>query len=182
MNILLINGHPDLKNSNANKAIIGHLESTYAMEIRNLAELYPKHKFDVEAEQTAMKHADIIILQFPFYWYSMPGAMKLWLDAVFTFNFAYGPEGDKLAGKHIIISTTIGGPEEAYSPDGYNNYPIHELLLPLKQTALLAQCTYKPIWTHGNIYVEGVYGDLDIISAKAKNHATKIMSYINGLS
>ncbi|GAL26611.1 NAD(P)H oxidoreductase YRKL [Vibrio variabilis] len=43
-----------------------------------------------------MIKADVIVLQFPFYWYSMPALLKKWMDDVFSFNFAYGPEGDKL--------------------------------------------------------------------------------------
>lgn len=177
--VVIIDGHPNLGESNANSTVINHLTSQLPdVKVHSLAKEYPNHQFDIKADQELLKNADTIILQFPFYWYSMPGAMKLWLDQILEFGFAYGPDGDKLKGKQLIVSVTIGGPEEEYSPDGYNTYPIADLLLPIKQTAILAGLNFKPVWTHGMIYIPGVYGDLDLIKAKAQSHATRIIGHI----
>jgi putative NADPH-quinone reductase len=37
--------------------------------------------------------------------------MKQWIDMVFEHGFAFGTNGDKLKGKHLIVSMTIGGKE-----------------------------------------------------------------------
>ena len=77
-NILIISGHPDLSASVANAAILAHLERELPQaEIRRLDTLYPDYRFNIEAEQSALLKADIIVFQFPFSWYAMPGLMKL---------------------------------------------------------------------------------------------------------
>lgn len=76
-NILIISGHTDLNDSVANKAII---EETLRLlphaKVVYLDKLYPDFKIDVKAEQEKLENADIIVLQFPFFWYSMPSIMQ----------------------------------------------------------------------------------------------------------
>lgn len=80
------------------------LEASFEdLVIHRLDERYPDFNIDVEAEQQALVQAEVIVLQFPFYGYSVPALMKKWLDDVFSFNFAYGPKGDKLKGKDVIL-------------------------------------------------------------------------------
>ncbi|HEY6529130.1 MAG TPA: NAD(P)H-dependent oxidoreductase [Cellvibrionaceae bacterium] len=180
---LIISGHPDLKASHANTTILNALKANYpAAEFRELDSLYADFTIDVAAEQRALINADIIIMQAPFYWYSLPALLKKWLDDVFSYNFAYGSNGDKLKGKHFILSLTMGGPENSYSTEGYNNYEIEALLLPIKQTAQLAGMIYhSPIYSCGMIYIPGVYGDLPIITEKALTHAQRLSDQINSL-
>jgi NAD(P)H dehydrogenase (quinone) len=45
---------------------------------------------DVKAEQEKLLWADMLILQFPLWWYSMPAILKGWVDRVYAFGFAYG--------------------------------------------------------------------------------------------
>ncbi|WP_315983290.1 NAD(P)H-dependent oxidoreductase [Aliamphritea spongicola] len=126
------------------EALHSGLEST---DIRRLDSLYPDYRIDVAAEQQALLEAEVIILQFPFYWYSVPALLKKWLDDVLAYDFAYGANGDKLKGKDLVLSFTIGGPEEAYDPQGYNHFPIAELIKPLQQTAYLAGMNFQPRYT-----------------------------------
>ncbi|WP_325064865.1 NAD(P)H-dependent oxidoreductase [Gordonia mangrovi] len=44
---------------------------------------------DVEAEQQKLRDADLVVLQFPLWWYGMPAIMKGWVDRVFERGFAY---------------------------------------------------------------------------------------------
>ena len=44
---------------------------------------------DVEAEQRKLLDADLVVLQFPLWWYGMPAIMKGWIDRVFEREFAY---------------------------------------------------------------------------------------------
>ncbi|MFP0442555.1 NAD(P)H-dependent oxidoreductase, partial [Acinetobacter baumannii] len=43
--------------------------------------------------------------------FNMPAILKLWFDEVFTYQFAYGSQGDKLKDKKVIISMTVGQKE-----------------------------------------------------------------------
>lgn len=182
--VLVISGHPNLKESYTNQVIIDSLTNAFSqIEVRKLDELYPDFAIDAEAEQAALASADVIVLQFPFYWYSVPALLKKWIDDVFTFNFAYGPHGDKLNGKEFILSFTVGGPEESYHPLGYNHFTIEQLVLPLQQTAYLAGMNFhKPVYTHGMVYIPDVYNELAQVQQKARDHADRLISQITALT
>lgn len=182
--VVVISGHPNLEESHTNRVILEALRNRIEdIDIRNLASLYPDYKFNVEAEQSALLAADTIVFEFPFYWYSVPGIMKLWLDEVFTFNFAYGPEGNKLKGKNFILSFTIGGPKQSYHPLGYNHFSIEQLMMPLEQTAYLAGMHYHPsIYSYGMVYIPGVYNTLEGVEASARDHADRLIETLSALS
>ena len=77
--VILISGHPDLKNSLSNRTIVEELKRlSPEVEIRKLDELYPNYKIDIEAEQKALIDADLIIWQFPMFWYGLPALLKKW--------------------------------------------------------------------------------------------------------
>lgn len=177
MKTLIILAHPNFENSLANKTIIDEVQKkNNSVTVRNIFELYPDFKIDVKKEQEVLLEHDNIIFQYPFYWYSMPAILKQWFDLVFDYQFAYGSEGDKLKGKNFRASFTIGGPEDAYQPLGYNHFRIEEFCKNLEQTAYLAQMHYqKPIYTHGMIYIEGVYNTAEAVIERAQNHANRLL-------
>ena len=178
---VIISGHPNLEQSYTNTVILEQLHSGLdSVEVRRLDALYPDYQIDIEAEQAALLSADVIVLQFPFYWYSTPALMKKWIDDVFGYNFAYGAEGDKLKGKDFILSFTVGGPEESYDPLGYNHFTVEQLVRPLQQTAYLAGMVYHPpVYTNRMVYIPGVYNKLEDVQARARNHAERLIDQIN---
>lgn len=105
----------------------------------DLYALYPRYQIDVEAEQRRLLEHDVIVFQFPFYWYSTPPMLKVWQDTVLEYGFAYGQDGNLLADKTLLITTTAGGATDAYTAEGSNRFPIRTLLTPLEQTARLCQ-------------------------------------------
>lgn len=177
---LLIVAHPDLDNGSlANKMIVDTAEALPHVRIRRLYQHYPDFNIDVAAEQAALLEAERIVFQFPFYWYSVPGLFKEWMDKVLAFGFAYGSEGDKLKGKELLVSTTVGGPEDAYRPEGYNRFTIETLLTPLQQLANLTGMTWQPpLHSHGMIYIEGVYNKKEEVEERARQHAQKLADWI----
>lgn len=172
--------HPSIeKRSIANKIIIEKIRTIERVKIKDLYQEYPSFKFNIEVEQAALVKAESIIFQFPFYWYSVPGILKEWMDQVFTHGFAFGSTGDKLKGKQFLVSTTIGGPEDAYRVGGNNNFPINDLLKPLQQMANLAGMHYNtPIISHNMIYVPGIYNKKEEVEQRAKEHAQRLYDYI----
>lgn len=109
--ILVVSGHPDLNHSIANATILDELATALPdAEIRRLDWLYPDGKFNIAAEQESLLQADVIVWQFPFSWYGLPGLMKQWLDEVFVHGFAHGSTA-KLGGKKLILSFTTGAPQ-----------------------------------------------------------------------
>uniref|UniRef100_A0A3Q3BIQ0 NAD(P)H dehydrogenase, quinone 1 n=1 Tax=Kryptolebias marmoratus TaxID=37003 RepID=A0A3Q3BIQ0_KRYMA len=47
---------------------------------------------DITKEQTKIAEADMIIFQFPMYWFGLPAVMKGWIDRVLTHGFAFSQE------------------------------------------------------------------------------------------
>ncbi len=83
--ILIVSGHTDLNNSVANKNILKILKEELSdAEFDILSELYPNYIIDVKKEQEKLLNADIIILQYPMFWYSMPSLLERWMEEVFT--------------------------------------------------------------------------------------------------
>ncbi len=180
-NVLVVLAHQDFGKSIANKTMIDQiLMRVEGVKVRNIGELYPDYKIDVKAEQLALLEADLVVFQYPFYWYNMPSILKLWFDEVLSFNFAYGPEGDKLQGKGFQISITVGGPALSYTPLGYNHFRIEDFLKPLEQTAYLTKMIYlKPIYGHGMIYVPNVYNTKEDVVQRAMEQADRLVDAIN---
>lgn len=112
---LIVLGHPDIEQSIANKTIIESLQEHITdLEIRNIHQLYPDYKINVQEEQAALLRHDLIVLQYPMYWFNMPAILKLWFDEVLTYQFAYGSQGDKLKDKKLLQSLTVGQVEQNY--------------------------------------------------------------------
>ncbi|MED4050906.1 NAD(P)H-dependent oxidoreductase [Priestia megaterium] len=136
MKVLVNIFHPNLAESNVNKAWMKRLEKE-DVTVNNIYERYPNWEIDVEKEQELLLKHDRIVFQFPFYWYSTPPLMKKWLDDVLTFGWAYGTNGTQLHGKEFVLAISVGGPQKSYRAGGYNNYTISELTKPLQRTANL---------------------------------------------
>ena len=182
MKTLVAVAHPNMDGGSiANRIIVDRIRSLQGVTVKDLYRECPDFRFDVAAEQKTLAEHDSIIFQFPFYWYSVPGILKEWLDQVFTYGFAYGSTGDKLKGKKFLVSTTIGGPEESYSADGYNKFTVAELLRPLESTANLTGMTYsEPLLSFNMIYIPDVYNVKEEVEERARNHAERLAAYIAG--
>ena len=118
--------------------------------MRDLYALYPDYLIDVAAEQAALAAARLVVWQHPIHWYGMPPLMKLWLDEVLAFGWAYGPGGTALRGKDLWLVATTGGAEDSYRPDSYNRYFFDAFLPPYEQTAALCGMRFlPPLLLHG---------------------------------
>ncbi len=142
MKLLHLVFHPNLEASRNNRTWKSQLEASGKITTsRDLYREYPDFSINVEKEQALLLQHERIILQFPFYWYSMPPLLKKWLDDVLTYNFAYGPEGDKLKGKDLQLVVSVGGREAFYT--GFDIFTtVPDLLRPFQLTANLAQMNY----------------------------------------
>ena len=95
--ILIVSGHPDLNDSFANKTILEELSKLLPhAEFVYLDKLYPDFKIDVMAEQERLLRADIIVFQFPLFWYGAPSLLHRWVEQTFVHGFSHGHTGDKL--------------------------------------------------------------------------------------
>ena len=110
---------------------------------------------DVEAEIAKLEAADLMIWQFPLWWFSVPGVLKGWVDKVFVFNRIYGRghfyDKGLFRGKRALLSLTTGGSgEAAYLPGGFNG-DINGVLRPIQRGMLefVGFDVLKPQIVHG---------------------------------
>jgi NAD(P)H dehydrogenase (quinone) len=92
-------------------------EESHASEVNGFAP-------DIEAEMRKVEAAEMMILHFPLWWFSMPAILKGWVDRVFAFGRTYGSgrmyEKGVFQGKRAMLTLTTGGPRSIYVPGGFN--------------------------------------------------------------
>ncbi|KAF3686783.1 NAD(P)H dehydrogenase [quinone] 1 [Channa argus] len=100
---------------------------------------------DIVAEQRKLEQAELVIFQFPLYWFSVPGIMKGWMDRVLTQGFAFSLEkmynNGTFKGKKAMLSFTTGATQSMFQPDGING-DINITLWPL-QSGTLHFCGFQ---------------------------------------
>ncbi|GAA5174935.1 NAD(P)H-dependent oxidoreductase [Niveibacterium umoris] len=94
---------------------------------------------DIEAELAKIEAADLMIWQFPLWWFGLPAVLKGWVDRVFAMGRTYGYghiyETGVFKGKRALLSLTTGGPQEAYTPEGFNG-DLDAILRPIQRGML----------------------------------------------
>ena len=142
--ILVLAAHPNLRESRVNRRLLAAAQDIAGVQVQDLYASYADYDIDVPAEQAGAQAAKLIVLLHPIQWYSMPALMKLWLDEVLTYGWAYGPGGATLQGKDLWLVATTGSPESSYHPQGYNRYFFDAFLPPYEQTAALCGMRFLP--------------------------------------
>ena len=173
--ILVIAAHPHLEHSRVNRALMQAARQLppERLQLRDLYALYPDYIVDVEAEKAALSAAKLVVWLHPVHWYSMPPLMKLWLDDVLAFGWAYGPGGEALQGKDLWLVLSTGGPESSYRPDSYNRYFFDAFLPPYDQTAALTGMRLlPPLVQHGAHRL-----DETMLAAHVKTFVARLSSY-----
>jgi NAD(P)H dehydrogenase (quinone) len=91
---------------------------------------------DIAAEMDKVLRADLLIFNFPLWWFGLPAILKGWVDRVFAYGKMYGGklffENGIGRGKRALLSVTTGGPAGAYAAAGLNP-PIDLVLRPIHQ-------------------------------------------------
>ncbi|XP_040185491.1 NAD(P)H dehydrogenase [quinone] 1-like isoform X2 [Rana temporaria] len=100
---------------------------------------------DIVEEQKKIEMADLIIFQFPLYWFGTPAIMKGWFERVLCLDFAYNyktlcSEGP-FKNKKALLSFTTGSIQSMFSTSGIVG-DINVILWPL-QNGVLNSCGFK---------------------------------------
>jgi glutathione-regulated potassium-efflux system ancillary protein KefF len=147
--VLVIAAHPAMALSRVNRRLLRTAQRA-GVVVRDLYRLYPDYLIDVAAEQALLARARLVVWQHPIHWYNMPPLMKLWVDEVLAFGWAYGPGGTALRGKDLWLVASTGGAQESYRPDSYNRYFFDAFMPPYEQTAALCGMRFlAPMMLHG---------------------------------
>lgn len=99
---------------------------------------------DIAAEIAKVQWCDLLILNFPLYWFSMPAILKGWIDRVMISGVFYGGkriyDRGGMRGKRALVALTLGGREHMFGPEAIHG-EIETLLRPLLQGSL-AYCGF----------------------------------------
>ena len=110
----------------------------------------------IETELRKLEWCDLMIWQFPLWWFGLPAVVKGWVDRVFAMGRTYGGsriyQGGVFRGKRALLSLTTGGPEGAYRKGAFNGdiaailRPIHRGMLEFVGFEVLApHIVYGPV-------------------------------------
>jgi len=94
---------------------------------------------ELEAEIRKLEACDLMIWQFPLWWFGLPAILKGWVDRVFAKGRIYGDglkyERGRKRGARAVLSFTTGGSPESYAADGSNG-AIEGILRPIHRGIL----------------------------------------------
>ncbi|MBO6638215.1 MAG: NAD(P)H-dependent oxidoreductase [Roseitalea sp.] len=86
---------------------------------------------EIEAEHRKLDKADLLVFQFPLWWFSVPAILKGWVDRVFAAGYCYGGgkifETGGFAGKKAMLSLTTGGLPDRFTKDALYG-DIHDIV------------------------------------------------------
>ncbi len=94
---------------------------------------------EVVAEQEKLLACDLLIFQFPLWWFGLPAILKGWVDRVFAAGLIYDHtrlySNGVFRGKRAMVSTTTSGSPTSYSETGLSGdmkqvlFPVHHGIL-----------------------------------------------------
>ena len=101
---------------------------------------------DVLRSQQLLLAADNLILQFPLWWWSLPGQLKGWVDRVFSAGFAYG--SSSLTGRRAMVTVTAETKSDRFIATGAE-HPLHHI-----ERGILKFCGYDvlPAFVVADVY------------------------------
>jgi NAD(P)H dehydrogenase (quinone) len=165
---------------------LGELASTPGNIAEQAGEAYLRGLLapDVRAEQEKLAAAELLVIQFPLWWYGMPAILKGWFDRVLSAGFAYGDQDPELGvprrygdggltGRRALIIVTAGEDEGSIGPRGISG-DIEALLFPL---------THGVLWYVGIDVLElHVVHDADALDAEAvQREVTRLSDRLRGI-
>lgn len=136
---------------------------------------------DVAAEMERLRAADLVVIQFPLWWSSVPAILKGWFDRVLSFAHAADAEGPArppfVRDKRFLLVTTLEAPEEAFG-DG-RRAPLRDLLAPIETETLgfVGMDGLPPFLVHGVTPDRGP----DWIAAQAERLKAHLVVLLTGL-
>ena len=133
--ILVIVAHPDLANSRINKRLAGGVVNLPNVQVDKLYINYPDGVIDVAREQELLAQSDVLVFQFPFYWYAAPALLKEWQDKVLGASWSSEQFRESLQGKKLLVVTTAAHAATTYLRGAENKYTVEESMTPLRQMA-----------------------------------------------
>lgn len=113
----------------------------------------------IAAEVEAVRNADLLVLVFPIFWYSVPAQLKGWIDRVFLSGVFYGGtrvyDRGGMRGKRAMVVSSLGGRDYMFGPNSIHG-DLKSMLKHLLQGTLgyVGYSVYEPFFAYHVPYVE----------------------------
>ena len=116
---------------------------------------------ELSTEIGRLLRADLLILQFPMWWFGMPAMLKGWIDRVFAFGSAYDFgqtwEEGVFTGRKAMLSVSTSAPAQAFCPRrAQRRHRAHPLAHTCRHTryrrlhgAAAVRCPWYPLCRRG---------------------------------
>lgn len=179
--IVVIDGHPDCAKSIANKAVLEEFKNLVPeAEIAHLSELYPECQIDANKEQQRLAPAEMIIFEYPLWWYSAPSLLHRYLEQVFLAGWAYATNNRALAGKNLALSFTTGASESDYQRREGVMHTIEQFLPAMLATAHFTGMTYRGAVYSFDMacYDPSDQARISAVQARARGQAKRLRDHI----
>lgn len=144
MKTLVVVSHPYPDQSSVIKALQQVAENMPDVTVRNLESLYGDNLngFDIAAEQKAHEVADRVVYLFPIHWFNLTPMLKAYLNQVWSYGWAFGPDSHALRNKEMQVVVTAGADQHTYSAEGVIRSSMGEVLTPMKTSAYYVGMKY----------------------------------------
>lgn len=118
----------------------------YALEQMN-AQNNQSFAADIKTEMDLIADADVLIFNFPMWWFDLPAILKGWVDRVLAYGFAYGgnygmgPYG-RFKDRRAYLCITTRSPASFYTLDGAHRRTMDDILRNINE-GILGLVGYK---------------------------------------
>ncbi len=113
----------------------------------------------IAAEVDAVRNADLLVLVFPVFWFSMPALLKGWVDRVFLSGVFYGGkrvyDQGGMRGKRAMVVTSLGGRDHMFGPGAIHG-DLQGMLRHILQGTLgyVGFSVYEPFFAYHVPYID----------------------------
>ena len=177
-NILVVLAHASLQRSRINRRLALAAAMLPNVTVHDLYDAYPDFDIDITREQSLLEAADLVVIQHPLQWYSVPSLLKEWFDVVLEHGWAYGEGGNALTGKSYWLVTSTGGTHETYQIDGVHQHPFSSFLPAQEQTARLCGMT----WQTPHVFHGANQADETAVSRHIETYIKQLQTYPHWLT
>jgi len=138
---------------------------------------------DVAEEIAKLEDADLVVFQFPIWWFSMPAILKGWLDRVFVYGLFTSKkryDAGHFRGRRAVVSVTAGGPEPTFDHNGRNG-DLELILWPLHFTLHYMGYTVLPPFAAFGIAAAIRYDDGSADAERLQSYKSDLQSHLLSL-
>lgn len=142
--VLLLFAHPALHLSRVHARLLRLAHGASHVTVHDLYAAYPDEFIFARHEQDLLDAHEVVLMQFPLYWFSTPGILKSWQDIVLEYGYAFGDGGNALEGKYFGVVTSTGGRDYSFQRGRGYRFAVRDYLIALESMAGLCGMRYIP--------------------------------------